>query len=138
MLRLIKWVLLVLTLALLGFVAADKANIKAQVRHLMALDTEAVGAIPNPDWETINPFGCRYRFNLAPSEFENLRTQQLTQTVGWGLLAPEEAVEHAALAEVRTEDAVVYVNRILPHRLRWVVYQPQTQLLYLGYGTQAQ
>ena len=79
MLRIFKYLLLVPTVVLLGFIVAEKLDLAGTAHHIMGVDAAAVGAVPNPDWESINPIGCRYRFNLGPGEFARLQQEQLPQ-----------------------------------------------------------
>lgn len=132
MLRIIKWILLVPVLLLLGYIAADAHNMAAAAHKLTGVDATACGATPNHDWESVNPFGCRYRFNLAPGEFNTLCQQQLISSAGWTSHASVD-VSYPSLNEVATDGTIVYTNHDLPTRVRWVVYNPSTQLLYLGY-----
>lgn len=131
MLRLLKCVLLVPVLLLLGFAAADKVNSAATAHQIVGVDAAAYGAVPNHDWESLNPFGCRYRFNLGPGEFDRLR-RQLTPLNGWELCKPV-SVSYPSLNDIATEDCYIYTNHDLPTLARWVVYNPKSQLLYLGY-----
>lgn len=132
MLRVLKWILLIPALLVLGYAAADMLNMATSAARLTGVDAAACGARPNPDWESVNPFGCRYRFNLAPSEFEQLQREQLTAAHGWEAHAPQD-VHYPALTEVAGDESRIYTNHDLPTRVRWVVYNPQAELLYLGY-----
>ncbi len=132
MLRIIKWILFIPALLLLGYAIADLLNMSVAAQRLTGINAVACGARPNPDWECVNPFGCRYRFNLAPGEFDTLCSQQLTTAYGWTPHKPAD-VYYPSLNDVAIEGTVVYTNQDLPTRVRWVVYNPGTQLLYLGY-----
>ena len=133
MLRIIKWVLLALVVLMLGFIAADRLNPSQQALYLTGVDTTTAGAVPHPDWETLNPFGCRYRFNLTREEFTNLRAQQLIGNNGWEKANTRGELYYPSLNEILTDDAEVYLNLELPNRVRWVVFCPEAELLYLGY-----
>ena len=131
--RLLKWILLVPVILLLGFIAAEKLNMSQQAATLTGIDPQTAGATCSPDWEALNPFGCRYRFHLPAEAYSTLCRQQLTTGNGWEKVAPNAEVSFPALTELRTEGAEVYLNTLLPNRARWVVYHPDTEFLYLGY-----
>ena len=133
MLRFFKYILLVPAIVLLGFIAAEKCDQAGTAHRIMGVDAAAVGAVPNPDWESINPIGCRYRFNLGPGEFARLQQEQLPQESGWTKKNPTDSLFYPGISEVITPDAEIYVNTDLPHRVRWIVYNPTTELLYLGF-----
>lgn len=132
MLRVLKWFLLIPALLMLGYIAAETQNMAATAHKLTGIDVAACGATPNHDWESISPFGCRYRFNLGPGEFQTLCQQQLTAACGWENHAPAD-VSYPSLNQVAAAGTIIYTNHDLPTRVRWVVYNPATQLLYLGY-----
>lgn len=133
MLRIIKWVLLALVVLMLGFIAADRLNPAQQALYLTGVDTTTAGAVPRPDWEMLNPFGCRFRFNLTGGEFTNLRAQQLSSGNGWEKASTRGELYYPSLNEILTDDAEIYLNLELPNRVRWVVFCPEAELLYLGY-----
>ncbi len=133
MLRIFKYLLLIPAVVLLGFIVAEKLDLAGTAHHIMGMDAAAVGAVPNPDWESINPIGCRYRFNLGPGEFARLQQEQLPQESGWMKKNPDDKLYFPGISEIRTPDAEVYVNTDLPYRVRWVVYNPKAELLYLGF-----
>lgn len=133
MLRIIKWVLLALVVVLLGGIVADKTNIAQRTQDLVGVNAATAGAIPNPDWETINPFGCRYRFNLSAEEFADMQTQQLTQGNGWEKATAGGELYYPSLNDILTNNTVIFLNNELPNRVRWVVFNPDAELLYLGY-----
>lgn len=133
MFRIIKWVLLALSVVMLGYIAADRAHCTQQALYLTGVNAEAAGAVANPDWETLNPFGCRYRFNLTTEEFAHLQARQLHRGNGWEEVSPHGELHFPSLNDILTDDARVYLNNELPTRLRWVVFCPGAELLYLGY-----
>ncbi len=128
----VKWLLLASLLFLLGIVAADKADMSRRAAQLVGVDATAAGAVCNPDWVALNPIGCRFRFNLAASEFDALRKQQLTPGNGWQPYRDTE-IQYPALNSILTPEAQIYANHELPTRVRWVVFLPAQELLYLGY-----
>lgn len=133
MLRVFKWILLVPVLLMLGFIAAEKADMTRTAFKLVGINPTAAGAVCNPDWEAINPLGCRFRYNLATSEFATLQAQQLTPGQGWKKVASPTECFFPTLHEIRQSDSVIYLNNEIANRVRWVVYNPQEELLYLGF-----
>mgnify|MGYP003287223575 CR=1 FL=1 len=133
MLRTLKWLLLVPALLMIAFIVAEKADLNAQAARLTGVDAAACGAVSNPDFESLNPLGCRFRFNMGPSEFAALCEQQLTPASGWEKMSSAAEASSASLTELHTDSALVYINNLLPTRVRWVVYHPLTEHLYLGY-----
>ena len=131
--RLLKWILLIPAILLLGYIAAEKLHMSQQAHVLTGIDPQTAGATCSPDWEALNPLGCRYRFLLPAEAFTHLCQQQLTSGNGWEKLAADAEASFPALSELRIDGAAVYLNTQLPNRVRWVVYHPETEFLYLGY-----
>ncbi len=128
----IMWAFLASLLFLLGMVVAEKSDMARQANRLVGIDAPAVGAVCNPDWEALNPFGCRYRFNLAEPEFAELRCTQLTPGKGWEP-CKGSCTMYPGMNKILTDDARIFTNHDHPTRVRWVVYLPTRELLYLGY-----
>lgn len=133
MLRVLKWLLLIPVIILIGYIATEKADMARLAHKLTGLNVAEVGAVCAPDFEAVNPIGNRYRFILPASDFEKLRATQLTVADGWQAIPADEAPGYPALRSALSDGAILYVNRVLPHRVRWVIYDPGTGLLYPGF-----
>lgn len=133
--RTLKWLLLVPALLMIAFIVAEKADLNTQAARLTGVDAAACGAVSNPDFESLNPVGCRFRFNMGPGEFAALCEQQLATASGWNKPEKPEELYFPSFQELITPQAVIYVNTDLPTRTRWVVYAPASQYLWVGYVT---
>ena len=133
--RTLKWLLLVPALLMIAFIVAEKTDLNTQAARLTGVDAAACGAVSSPDFESLNPVGCRFRFNMGPGEFAALCEQQLTSASGWNKPEKPEELYFPSFQELVTPEAFIYVNTDLPTRTRWVVYHPPAQYLWIGYAT---
>ena len=133
MLKLIKWLLLIPVLLLLGYIAADKASMSARAHQLVGIDVLSYGAICTPDWQAINPLGCRYRYRLEQNKFAELQQQELSPKLGWNQISDATNLPYPHLATTLSKNSLVFINQELPNRTRWVVYYPEQGLLWLGF-----
>lgn len=133
MLRALKWILLIPVILLLGYICTERADVHNLAMRLTGVNAAAVGATCSPDWETINPFGNRFRFTLSPEAFHVMQRHQLTKENAWIDVSNDEELSYPVLESLANEDSFIYINQDLPTRTRWVVYTPSQQLLHLGY-----
>lgn len=133
MLKLIKWLLFIPVLLLTGYIVADKANMSARAHQLVGVDVLPYGAICTPDWHALNPLGCRYRYQIGPENFAKLAEQELTPARGWKQVSDTNNLAYPHLQTDLSEDSLIFINKELPNRTRWVTYLPTKGLLLLGF-----